>query len=180
MRERDPGKIHTMSLWLQSAIWDLDSRSYKHFREQLIPCAPIPIPGCMMKEFEFGERYCRDPQDDPLFPIRFLWLLEGLEHRNFSLPMLGRSRYHPEILLFDFWEQAVADPSFREELESAGFKFNFEDKAIAMSAGWIFIGDHFADDLFEVESVLNTKFLFPDAETGELRPVFNALRKVMG
>jgi len=112
-----------------------------------------------------------------LFPIRFLWLLEGIERRHFNLPMMGRSRFHPEILLYDIWERANAEPSFRLEMESGGFIFNFQEKAIAMSTGWVLIGDHFEDDLFEIESILNIKLLFPEKNTGELRSVFDALRK---
>jgi hypothetical protein len=166
-----------MSLWLQSAIEHFHSRHYQEFRENLLPRAPSPMPECLIKELEFGESYCTDPEDDPLFPIRYLWLLEGLEQRNFNLPMMGRSRFHPEILLYDIWERVNAEPTFRQELESAGFKFNFHEKAIAMSTGWVLIGDHFTEDFFEIESILNIKLLFPEKDTGELKTVFNSLRK---
>lgn len=142
-----------------------------------MPRAPSPIPECMIKELEFGERYCTDPEDDPLFPIRFIWLLEGLEQRNFNLPMMGRSRFHPEVLYYEIWQRAVEESQFRQELESAGFKFNFHEKAIAMSAGWVLIGDNFRENLFEIESLLNIKLLFPEKDTGELRSVFNSRRK---
>jgi hypothetical protein len=97
-----------MSLLLQSAIEHLNGRRYIKFRENLLPIAPISIPQCMIRELEFGEKWCTDPADDPLFPIRFLWLLEGNEKRRINLLMLGRSHFHPEILLFDIWEQAAA------------------------------------------------------------------------
>lgn len=166
-----------MSLWLQSAIERLNGRRYQAFRENLLPIAPIPIPDCMKRELEFGERCCIDPADDPLFPIRFFWLLEGNEQRRYDLPMLSRSRFHPEILLFDIWNRAVAEPQFRQEMESKDFKFNLIEKAIAMSTGWILIGDHFVEDLFEIESVLHTELLFPDNKTGVLRTVFQSFRK---
>jgi len=165
-----------MSLWLQSAIEHLNGRRYKQFWENLLPIAPIPIPQCMIQELEFGEKFCTDPADDPLFPIRFLWLLEGNEQRCFNLPMLERSRFHPEILLFDIWERAVNEPKFREEIESDGFRFNWTEKAIAMSTGWILIGNHFAEDLFQIEFLLHEELLFPDNKTGELRTVFQSFR----
>jgi len=62
-------------------------------------------------------------------------------------------------------------------MESGGFIFNFQEKAIAMSTGWVLIGDNLPDDLFEIESVLNTKLLFPEEDTGELKTVFDSLRK---
>jgi hypothetical protein len=166
-----------MSLWLQSAIEHLNCRRYKAFRDNLLPIAPILIPGCMIRELEFGERCCTDPADDPLFPIRFLWLLEGNEQRQFNLPMLGRSRYHPEILLFEIWDRAVNEPKFRDEMESEGFRFNWTEKAIAMSTGWILIGNHFVEDLFQIESLLYEELLFPDNKTGEMCTVFQSFRK---
>ncbi len=166
-----------MSLWLQSAIECLENRDYKYFREKLLPHAPIPIPACMIRELEFGEKYCTHSGEDPLFPIRFLWLLEGNEQRLYNLPMLGRSRFHPEVLLFNIWNRVIAEPEFRQEMESKDFKFNFIEKAIAMSTGWILIGDHFVEDLFQIESLLLVELLFPDNVTGEMRTVFQSFRK---
>jgi len=71
--------------------------------------------------------------------------------------MLERSRFHPEVLLFDIWERAVSEPEFREKLKAEGFRFNWTEKAVAMSTGWILIGDHFAEDFFEIEKVLGVK-----------------------
>lgn len=89
--------------------------------------------------------------------------------------MLERSRFHPENLLFDIWGRAANDPQFRDMMESEGFRFNWSEKAIAMSTGWILIGDHFAEDLFEIESVLGIELLFPDMGTGKLRKIFTSI-----
>jgi hypothetical protein len=67
-----------MSWWLQSAIECLNNRGYKDFREKILPAASIPIPRCLIREPEFGEKYGTDPAEDPLFPIHFIWLLGGI------------------------------------------------------------------------------------------------------
>lgn len=167
-----------MSLWLQSVIEHLNSRRFKNFKDNLLPIAPIQIPGCMIRELEIGEKCCTDPAEDPLFPIRFLWLLEGNEQRLYNLPMLERSMFHPEILYFEIWQRAVNEPEFREKMESEGFRFNWAEKAAAMSTGWILIGDNFVEDFFEIESILHLELLFPDHKTGEMRTVFQSFRKI--
>jgi len=161
-----------MSLWLQSDIEHLNSRLYNAFRENLLPGAPIPIPECLVRELEFGERCCTDPSGDPLFPIRFIWLLEGNEQRFDNLPMLGRSRFHPEILYFDIRQRAVNEPEFRDWMETEGFRINLTEKAIAMSTGWILIGDHFVEDLFQIESLHHVELLFPDHKYSPPAPGF--------
>ena len=76
--------------------------------------------------------------------------------------MLERSRFHSENLLFDIWERAVKKPQFREEMESNGFRFNWTEKDVAMSTGWILIGDQFIEDLLKIESTLGLELIFPD------------------
>lgn len=161
-----------MSLWLQDAVELLQGGEYAEFREKLLPTAPCAIPDCLIRELEFGERKCPSGADDPLFPIRFLWLFEGNEQRLFDLPALGRSRYHPEILLYKFWNQSHADAEFKKEMEEGGILFDESEKAIALSVGWVLIGDSFVDDLREVESVLGVELLFPDDELNIKRPAF--------
>lgn len=165
-----------MSLWLQSAIEHLNGRRYKAFRENMLTIAPIPIPECLVRELEFGEHCCTDPADDPLFPIRFLWLLEGNEQRLYNLPMLERSRFHPEILYFEIWQRAVNEPEFRDKMETEGFRINLTEKAIAMSTGWILIGDHFIEDFIEIESILGVELIFPDKGKGKPKPVFQSYK----
>ena len=164
-----------MSLWLSYALDALADREYQRFRERLLPMCPIPVPPCLMREFEFAERYCADENEDRLFPIRFLWLLEANEQRGFGYPALGRSRYHPEKLL-EVWNRASTDEAYRRELESSGFRFDFGEKAINTTAGWIYIGDQFVADLFEVEAALGVVLQFPDPLSGEPRPAFPDLR----
>lgn len=166
-----------MSLWLQEATELLNNRQYEEFRRDLLPNAPIVLPSCLLREVEFGERCCVEPSSDPLFPIRFLWLFEGNEQRLFGLPALGRSRFHPEVLLFEVWNRVCSDPLFRQKLESNGFLFNLSEKAVAMSTGWILIGGRFIEDLLEIETALGCELLFPDRETGKLRPAFQAFKR---
>jgi hypothetical protein len=75
-----------MSLWLQSAINTLSDGDYQHFRQTLLPMSPIPILNCLLRELEYGERYCINVDTDRLFPIRFIWMLEAMEQRNFEFP----------------------------------------------------------------------------------------------
>ena len=166
-----------MSLWMQTATELLYHRQYEKFRNDLLPCAPLTLPESLLRELEFGERYCRDELSDPLFPIRFLWVFEGHEQQQFGIPALGRSRYHPELLQFDICDRVFTDTQFRQVMESEGFLFKLSEKAVAMSAGWILIGERLIEDLIEIESTLGFEILFPDRQTGELRPAFQAYRQ---
>jgi len=160
-----------MSLWLQSSIEALENGDYKNFKENLLPCAPISLPGCLLRELEFAERCCVDLENNRLFPIRFIWVLEANEQKLFNLSPLVRSHYHPEKLLA-LWDRAVSDINFRQELEDQGFQFNFHEKAVQLIAGWIYIGDHFIDDFIAIESMMEIEMLFPENESGERRVAF--------
>jgi hypothetical protein len=165
-----------MSLWLQAATQALQYGNYERLRRDILPKAPIPIPDCLVRELEFAERQCRDSTQEPLFPIRFLWLMEANEQRLFGYPALGRSRYHPEQLL-EHWERACADAEYRHVREAETFRFDFDEKAVLMSVGWIYIGDRFVEDFLEVEAALRTELLFPGPQEGEMRPAFQALKR---
>jgi hypothetical protein len=164
-----------MSLWLQSTLSFLEARYYHHVRENLLPIAPIALPGCLERELAFGERHCSDANGAALFPIRFLWTLEAAEQRNFGLPA-GRSRYHPENLL-ESWERASADAVYRAELEAQGFRFDFDEKTIELTAGWVYIGDHFAEDFLAIEATLGVEILFPSPPPGAPEPAFRELKR---
>lgn len=165
-----------MSLWLQAATDALAYGLYEHLRVNLLPHAPMRIAGCLSRELEFAERYCRDKTKDRLFPIRFLWLWEGNEQQMFGLPPLGRSHYHPEKLL-DFWERACADPQYRQEREAEGFVFDFAEKAVKLTSGWVYIGERFIEDFLEVEATLGVELLFPGPQAGEKQPAFQAFKR---
>lgn len=164
-----------MSLWLQAVMYSLEEGDYENFRVNLLPVAPIPIPGCMIKELEFAERCCRDIEKDRLFPIRFLWLLEANEQRLYGLSPLERSKYHPEKLL-EVWNRAYEDSQYRQELEASGFQFNLDEKALQLSEGWIYIGDQFAEDFLEIEATLGVELLFSDPSAAEGKPAFIELK----
>jgi hypothetical protein len=149
---------------------------YERFRRGLLPIAPIPIPDCLIRELEFAERRCRDREKDRLFPIRFLWILEANEQKWSGQPAPTRSRYHPEKLL-EFWARVSADPQFRQEREAEGFRFDFVEKAVEMTAGWIYIGERFARDLLEIEAAVGVELLFSGPLAGELRPAFQELKR---
>jgi hypothetical protein len=165
-----------MSLWLQSTIESLQEGDYEHVRTRLLPTLQSPIPGCALREIEFGERHCRDKQQGSLFPIRFLWWLEGLEQQNFGLTALGRSRYHPEKLL-EVWERICRDQQYRQELEAQGFKFDLTEKAVELTAGWVYIGERFVEDFLEVETALGVELLFPGPQPGDKLPAFQAVKQ---
>jgi hypothetical protein len=165
-----------VSLWLQAAIESLEEGDYKHVRKRLLPSLQSPVPGCLIRELEFGERRCCDIKKDRLFPIRFLWWLEGVEQRNFGLTALGRSGYHPEKLL-DVWERACGDSAYRHEREAEGFKFDFAEKAMELTVGWVYIGDRFVEDFLELETALGVELLFPGPQPGEALPAFQAAKK---
>ena len=131
-----------MSLWLQSVIWALEAGDYKSFRQNLLPVAPIPIPDCLNQEFAFAERHCHDKKTAPFFPIRFIWLMEAHEQRMFGYNPLARSHYHPEDLL-DLWKRACAEADYQQECAAKGTQFDFNQKAMKLDVGWIYMGDRF-------------------------------------
>lgn len=167
---------HAVSLWLQAAIGALHDREYQRMRRDLLPICPIPVPGCLVRELEFGERSCADPSTAKLFPIRFLWTLEANEQNLFGLAPLAHSRYHPEKLL-QLWKKARADPDYRSEREAEGFVFDFAERAVELSVGWVYIGERFAEDFLEVEAALGVELLFPAARSKQRRPAFRALKR---
>ena len=159
-----------MSLWLQSALEALDEGDYSNLR-RLLAVSPLSLPACMLREIEYGETHFQGSSQNSLFPMRFMWLMECNEQRMFGHAPLGRSRYHPEKLLA-FWDRAANDEVFRNEMKKQGFRFDLEEKAIEMTAGWIYIGESFANDLIEIERAIGEEMLFPDPYTGERRAVF--------
>ncbi len=159
-----------MSLWLQSALEALEEGDYRNLRG-LVTHAPLHLPGCMLREIEYGETQFDENSEDRLFPIRFMWLMESNEQRMFGHVPLARSRYHPEKLL-DFWNRAENDAAFRNEMVQQGFRFDLDNKAVEMNAGWIYIGESFAHDLIEIERAIGEEMLFPDPASGEHRAVF--------
>lgn len=165
-----------MSLWLQAVLEDLQCGDYKHLRERILPLAPIRIPSCLIRELEFAERRCRDYKKDPLFPIRFLWLMEAHEQGMFGLSPSGRSLYNPEELL-NFWQRAIADNQYQQECEAKGIRFDFVENAVKLDAGWIYIGKTFVEDFLEIESTLGVELLFPNPPNSKGRPVFQEFKK---
>ena len=164
-----------MSLWLQAVTEALEDRDYNHFRVNLLPNAPIKIPGCLIREAQFAERRFGENSQERLFPIRFLWLMEAHEQRMFGLNPSGRSGYHPEKLL-ELWKRASTEKKYQQECEEAGMQFDFAEKAVKVSAGWIYIGDRFVEDFLDIEIALKTELLLPDPVTGEGRPAFKELK----
>ena len=165
-----------MSLWLQAATEALQKGNYERFRVNILPLAPISIPGCMHRELEFAERRCLNKEEDQLFPIRFLWLMEANEQRRFGLSPLGRSRYHPEKLL-ELWNRASADAQYQQECEADGIQFDFNEKAMKLDVGWIYIGDRFIEDFLEVETTLGVELLFPNPPSTEKLPAFQKFKQ---
>lgn len=165
-----------MSLWLEAATKALQNGDYKRFRMGILPLAPISIPGCMHRELEFAEQRCCDKTEDQLFPIRFLWLMEANEQRMFGLSPLGRSLYHPEKLL-ELWERATVDAQYQQECEADGIQFDFNEKAIKLEVGWIYIGDRFIEDFLEVETTLGVELLFPNSTSTEKLPAFQEFKQ---
>jgi len=159
-----------MSLWLQSALAFLAARDYTHVRERLLPIAPIPLPACLERELAFAERRCADRSQPGLFPVRFLWTLEALEQRTFGYPP-SLSHYHPEKLLAN-WERACNDASFRAELEAARLALDFDEQAIELSRGWVYIGDRFVEDFLEIEAAVGVELMFPTVPPGSSAPAF--------
>jgi hypothetical protein len=165
-----------MSLWLQAATQALQYGDYERFRVNILPHAPISIPGCLYQELEFAERRCHDKAKDKLFPIRFLWLMEAHEQRMFGLSPLGRSRYHPEKLM-ELWKRASAEVQYQQECEVDGFQFDFNEKAMKLDVGWIYIGDRFIEDFLEVETTLGVELLFPNPPATEKIPAFQDFKQ---
>jgi hypothetical protein len=164
-----------MSLWLQGAIEALEDGDYVDFKANILPFSPIPVPSCLLKEIEFGERYCLE-MAEPLFPIRFLWLLEANEQRLYGLCPLERSFYHPEKI-FNLWTRASTDPSYLQKCEVTGLVFDFAEKAIKLKQGWLYIGGAFIEDFLEIETTVGFQLLFPDPVTHEGRPAFHKLKQ---
>jgi hypothetical protein len=72
----------------------------------------------------------------------------------------------------ELWKLASTDEDYRQECEAAGLLFDFAEKAVKVSAGWIYIGERFVEDFLEVETILKTELLFPDPMAGVGRPAF--------
>jgi hypothetical protein len=159
-----------MSLWLESALASLAARHYSHVRQRLMPIAPISLPTCLECELAFAERRCMNPEQPGLFPVRFLWTLEALEQRNFGYPP-GRSYYHPEKLL-RHWERACTNAAFRAELEAAALAIDFDEQAIELTRGWVYIGARFAEDFLEIEAIVGVELLFSTKPPGSPQPAF--------
>ncbi len=154
----------------------LEGGNYVKFRQDLIPRAPFTIAPGMMREIEFAERRCRDIKKDRLFPYRFLLLFEGVEQRRWGIPAGGRSHYHPEALL-EFWNTILSDPAERKKCEDGGFRFDFEEKAVEFTPGWIYIGDTFIEDFLEIEALAEVELLFTTGTPGEYAPVFTEYKQ---
>ena len=56
-------------------------------------------------------------------------------------------------------------------------RFDLAEKAVALTAGWVYIGDRFIDDFLDVEATAGFELLFPDPPSGELRPVFLEIKQ---
>jgi hypothetical protein len=166
---------HIMSLWLDAMLTHLSFGKYQHIREHILPMCPIPLPDCLKKEFEYGERCCNNSENDRLFPIRFLWFLEAHEQRMFGYEAGARSHYHPEKLL-EFWERANSDASFLQEQTANGFRFDMKEKAINMSAGWVLIGDDLAGDFLEIEKTLKVEMIFSNYPGRSPQPAFSKIK----
>ena len=164
-----------MSLWLQAATEALEAGEYERLRVDILPVAPIPVPGCLLRELEFAERRCPDVAKEPLFPIRFIWLMEANEQRTLGLSPSRRSFVHPEKLL-ELWEGASTDLERRRACQAAGFRFDLAEKAMDLGVGWIYIGEHFAEDFLEVEAASGVELLFPDLPASEGRPAFQEFK----
>ena len=171
-----------MSLFLSNAIMALQSGRYEKFRKIIENVGPHifrgKMPKSLLDEARYGEMYCKKDSSEPLFPIRFLWLLEMHELRMFGLEPLGRSLYHPEKL-YELWQKAVSDRAYREELQQNHIELDLKNKAILLSAGWVYIGDHFIEDFIEIERFMagDREILYPDPDTGEMRPVFHDYKR---
>jgi len=113
----------------------LEMADYARVRQRLLPAAPIDLPACLSREIEFAERRCPSSGAERLFPIRLNWTLEAIEQRRFGYAPLAHSLYHPEITL-GIWERAARDSSYRRELEHKGFRFDFAEMAMELTAGW--------------------------------------------
>ncbi|WP_201352185.1 hypothetical protein [Hydrogenimonas urashimensis] len=175
-----------MSLFLSSVIEALQSGDYRQFRHIMEKVGPTifkgKMPQSLLEEARYGELNCgKNDQSEPLFPIRFMWLLEMHEQRMFGLQTLGRSMYHPEKL-YALWQKATSDASYRKELEEEGIRFDLKNKAILLPAGWVYIGEHFVEDFIEIERFYakGKEILYPDPETGEMKPVFHEFKKASG
>jgi hypothetical protein len=107
--------------------------------------------------------------------VRFLWTLEALEQSSLGYRP-GRSYYHPEKLLRN-WERACTDAAFRADLEAAAFALDFEEQAIELSRGWVFIGDRFVEDFLEIEVTVGVELLFSAQPPGSPQPAFHELKR---
>jgi len=165
-----------MSLWMQAATDALANNDYQFIRTNLLPHAPFSIPECMIREFEFGERRCKDPEKDRLFPIRFLYLFEAFEQGNWGIPPGDRSRYHPEKLLAA-WEKVLADPAYLKECEDHGMRFDREESAMEFLCGWIYIGASFVDDFLELEKTAKVELLFHTDTPDKFMPAFADIKR---
>ncbi|MBT0652908.1 hypothetical protein [Geomobilimonas luticola] len=101
--------------------------------------------------------------------------MECNEQRLFGIEPLGRSIYHPEKLL-EVWEHVQSDQNYCNYLKENGFEFDFVDKAMELTRGWIYVGDTFIEDFMEIEQNIGVEMMFPDPETKEPKAVFKSYK----
>jgi len=167
-----------MSLFFQYIEGCFADEQYHEIRQAMkeFQQGSKPFPPCIYRELGFGIRGSfRQIRNDKLFPIRFLSLFGLNEQRLSGLPVMGRSYYHPERL-YQRWELCCRDEAVRQEAEEAGVMFDMQNKAILLTRGWVWIGDTFVQDFFEIEAHYDEKLLFPDPNN-ELKPIFNEYRQ---
>jgi len=69
------------------------------------------------------------------------------------------------------------DDTFQAQQLANGFRFDFKEKAINMTAGWVLIGDHLMDDLLEIEKVLKVEMIFDNYPGRPPGPAFVEYKK---
>ena len=133
------------------------------------------FPDCLYRELDFAIKGSfREIRDVKLFPIRFMLMFGFYEERMFAMPIMGRCYYHPEEL-WKLWNECFQDGADRQEAVEAGILFDIQHGAIALPSGWIWMGNTFVQDFFELERFLKKPIKFPD-KNGKMKPIFQQYR----
>jgi len=149
-----------MSFFLQHIQELYYYKEYSQIREELIKFEKSNrlLPKCLFKEVDYADSNTyRKIRDEDVYPVWFLWFFDMHEHVMFNIDFFGQSRYFPQWLQ-ERWNLCCENENYREDALANGVLFDFENKAISLTAGWVFIGDSFLEDLKEIEDYYECKF----------------------
>jgi hypothetical protein len=75
-------------------------------------------------------------------------------------------------MLLANWERARRDGRLPQRARIRRFVLDFDEQAIELTRGWVYIGDRFVDDFLEIEATVGIELLFSAGSPGAREPAF--------